>query len=231
VFQSAWYSAQPCHEKEASPDEGKSTIVGSADTTAQDLPLELSYQARTIRVLLVRIGLNGLNQSLVLPVQRVSMAYTTARDLPIELLYQEMTIRVLLVRIGLNKLNQSLILPAQRASMADARWKKKFRPIGRNFCLSCRQLPWSTNLPPAPPFLFRSQLRHAALWKKKSHLQRITRDKIQLPPRTRTLSRIPPLQMTLLLLLWMKTRFMMMKLMTIVTQLQTPTDSRKTTWS
>jgi hypothetical protein len=43
---------------------------------------------------------------------------------------------------------------------------------------------------------FRSQLRRAALWKKKSHLWRITRDKIQPPPWTRTLSRILLLQMT-----------------------------------
>jgi hypothetical protein len=78
-FQSAWCSAQPCHEKEASPDEGQPTIAGLADTTTQGLPLELSCQAGTIRVLLGRIGLHRLLQSLALPVQRVSMAHTTAR--------------------------------------------------------------------------------------------------------------------------------------------------------
>jgi len=134
--------------KRGKPQRGLAYYIRLVDTTAQDLPLELSYQEGTMRVHLVSISLNKLNHNPVLRIRRVSMAYTIARDMPLELSYQARTIRALLVRIGLNRLNQSLVLP-------DARWKKKFYPIGRNFFLSCRQPP--TRLPPAPPFHFRSR--------------------------------------------------------------------------
>jgi hypothetical protein len=125
------------------------------------------------------------------------MALTIAQDMPLEISFQAGTIQVPLGKIGLHRLNMSLVLPTLRVSMVDARWKKKFRPIGRNFYLSYRQPPWRTSPPPAPPVPFRSQLRWVALWKKKPYLWRTTRGKILPPPWTKTLSQTLLLHMTL----------------------------------
>jgi hypothetical protein len=119
------------------------------------------------------------------------------RDQPLSLSSQAAarTTHPPLIRIGMRRLNRSPILQAQRVSMEVVRWKRKFRPTGRKFFLSCRQPPWNNDRPLAPPPLSRSQPRQAALWKRKSLFRRSTRDRILLPLWKRTLPQIPPLLM------------------------------------